>query len=450
MSKYIATLPLSTIERVQIYINTGRKNLAAVKRETGADYVMNGGLYNANWTACGHLRTDGYTYAQDAYTYVGPAWDTGPDIRFQVIPDESRRNYLSCVALLWQGKRTTLSYGAAIGGQRGRTALALAGDRLVLYCSGDGTADAKPPEVLRAELEGLGCTDAVMLDGGGSSQCDFQGKKITSSRVVQNLILVYLKSKEDKPVSDKKTVCLDPGHGVESPGKCSPDGSYYEHEFALDMGRRIKAHLERCGVDVVMTRTGEHCPTGKADNADLAKRAAISNQAGADLFVSLHSNAAGNGGWYDARGLMVYTSAGPETAERNRAARAILARMREAGITLHAEAPAHELYAVLAKTTAPACLIEFGFHTNKEDVALLKSAAYRDKLAFAAAKGVCDFLGVAWRDELAGEGTNTTASLWASEAWEKAKNKGILDGTDPQGALTREMCAVVLDRLGLL
>ena len=39
---------------------------------------------------------------------------------------------------------------------------------------------------------------------------------------------------------------------------------------------------------------------------------------------------------------------------------------------------------------------------------------------------------------------------WAKASFEKATAKGILDGTNPQGVVTREMMAVVLDRLGLL
>ncbi|OPY58582.1 MAG: hypothetical protein A4E55_00791 [Pelotomaculum sp. PtaU1.Bin035] len=43
-----------------------------------------------------------------------------------------------------------------------------------------------------------------------------------------------------------------------------------------------------------------------------------------------------------------------------------------------------------------------------------------------------------------------TVSDWAKASWEKAKAKGIMDGTEPQGTVTREMLAVVLDRCGLL
>jgi N-acetylmuramoyl-L-alanine amidase CwlA len=42
------------------------------------------------------------------------------------------------------------------------------------------------------------------------------------------------------------------------------------------------------------------------------------------------------------------------------------------------------------------------------------------------------------------------ASSWAKASWEKAVKKGIFDGTDPRGTLTREQAAVILDRLGLL
>ena len=42
------------------------------------------------------------------------------------------------------------------------------------------------------------------------------------------------------------------------------------------------------------------------------------------------------------------------------------------------------------------------------------------------------------------------ASDWAQEAWTKAYNKGVLDGYNPKGNVTREMLAVILDALGLL
>ena len=243
-------------------------------------------------------------------------------------------------------------------------------------------------------------------------------------------------------------VCLDPGHGVETAGKRSPDGTYRECEFALDMAKRIKPILERHGVQVAMTRTDEH-------DVSIAQRYQTANAIqGLNLFVSLHSNAAGSGkDWMSARGYGIYTSTGPETAQRNVAARKVIARALEAGLTLWGDGIFHDEnkgISVLWKTDAPAILIEHLFHDNREDVALLKDSAFRDKLAQVDAKGILDYLGIAWQEESASEGTDTTVSSWAAESWEKAVEKGIFDGTDPQGALTREMAAVVLGRLGLL
>ena len=292
-----------------------------------------------------------------------------------------------------------------------------------------------------------------MLDGGGSSQCDLAGKRIVSSRKVHNLILVYKRKrapsepddsdKEDKPMSTKYTVCLDPGHGPDTVNG-SPDGSYKEREFAWDMYTRIRPLLERHGVNVICTRTEDTKPS-------LTARCEVSNKAGADLFVSLHSNADGGSGWGTARGLLVYTSSGPMTAKRNVAATAIVNRAHEAGVRLHGSGVAHQIeYTVLAKTDAPAVLIEYGFHTNQEDIGLLKDISYRDKLAEATAMGVCDFLGVTWTAESGGDGTDTPAADRAAEAWQKAKDKGVLDGTRPTDPVTRQELAVVLDRLNLI
>ncbi|WP_419020054.1 N-acetylmuramoyl-L-alanine amidase [Intestinimonas butyriciproducens] len=458
MSKYIAALPLSRVERIAIVVTRGTKTLAQVAAEARSAhpdcevYVLNGGVYYGA-KAVMHLRSDGYTYAEDPYSYWGYAWDVGPDIAMGLVPC-GKANYINCVELIRQGTPNPKPrYNPDMGGTRGRTAIGIRNDSLVLYVSGDGTCDARTPEDLRDELAELGCESALMLDGGVSSQCDFNGAKIYSGRKVHNYIVVYVRresgdKKEDKPVS--KTVCLDPGHGVESPGKCSPDKSYYEHEFALDMARRIQAHLERCGVRVVLTRTDEHCPTGKADTNDLLKRVAISDAAGADLFVSIHSNASGNE-WSNASGLMIYTSAGPETASRNVAAKAVLSRMTAAGVELRGSPLVHDIELVVTrKTAAPAMLIEYGFHTSRMEVERLKKSSYRAKLAEATAKGVCDFLGVAWEPEAAAGTTDTGAADWAATAWEKAKSKCVLDGTRPTDPVTRQELAVVLDRLNLI
>ncbi len=224
-----------------------------------------------------------------------------------------------------------------------------------------------------------------------------------------------------------KKVYLDPGHGVETAGKRSPDGSYRECEFTLDMARRMKAILERHGVEVFLTREDEH-------DVSLPERVKKANAIpGLDLFVSLHSNAAGSGSaWMSARGYEVYTSAPGDTAGRNIAARKILQRAKEAGISVRSMEPKHEGWYVCRHTNAPALLIEHLFHDNLEDVALLKSEAWRQKAAEADCKGILDYLGVAWQEESAEE-----PKPWYADAQAWVVENGISDGTRPLENVTR-------------
>ena len=448
MSKLITYIPLSSVERIELRVTNCRKTLSQVKAETKAHYVLNGGMWNPDGSACPLLKVGGVMRSGTPWRAVGYAWDKGPDIHM-TSGYEGAANFIAVTALISSGKPVDKpSYGSAQGGKRGRSAIGLRGGSLALYCSGDGTGDAATPETLRDELAGLGWASAVMLDGGGSSQCDFGGERITASRKVHNWICVWLKQggqkppeQEDKPMS-KHTVCLDPGHG---PGNVngSPDGTYKEWEFTWDMAQRIKPLLEAQGVGVVLTKTADNYPS-------LTERANISNKSKPDCFVSIHTNAYGEGGWSSASGLEIYTSAGPMTAQRNVLASELVNTFHAAGVSLRSKPIKHKLYTVLAKTDAPAALIEYGFHTNKMDTEYLKDSKYRDKLAEATAKGICEFLGVAWQGETGEDNAEDTPDIWAADAWQKAKDKGVLDGTRPRDNMTRQELAVVLDRLNLI
>ena len=450
MSKYIAVIPRAAITRAAL-VEAGGRSMEQVKAACGCQYILNSWFYDTiTGRPVGNLKIDGTVKAAAGWNGWGLTWDKGADIRLDILPDNGGASYLSGVELLTptRGPGKALSYSPEYGDARGRSAVLLAGARVILYCSGDGTADAKTPEGLRDELAGLGWASAVMLDGGGSSQCDFGGERITASRKVHNWICVWLKQggqkppeQEDKPMS-KHTVCLDPGHG---PGNVngSPDGTYKEWEFTWDMAQRIKPLLEAQGVGVVLTKTADNYPS-------LTERANISNKSKPDCFVSIHTNAYGEGGWSSASGLEIYTSAGPMTAQRNVLASELVNTFHAAGVSLRNEPIKHEMYTVLAKTDAPAALIEYGFHTNKMDTEYLKDSKYRDKLAEATAKGICEFLGVAWQAEPGEDNAEDTPDSWAAEAWGKAKDKGVLDGTRPRDNMTRQELAVVLDRLNLI
>ena len=196
MADHLAvTIPLSNIQRIQIYVNTARRSLSQIQRETGADYIINGTLYNMRtFEPNCHLKADGQVLCKPNYSVAGYAWNDGPDISMDTLPDPSQRNYIACTPLVVAGRALPeLTYDSGQGGKRGRTAMGIKGDRLALYCTRDGGTMTRTHETLRDDLAAAGWESAVMLDGGGSSQCWFRGQTIKSTRAVHDLILVYLK-----------------------------------------------------------------------------------------------------------------------------------------------------------------------------------------------------------------------------------------------------------------
>ena len=88
-------------------------------------------------------------------------------------------------------------------------------------------------------------------------------------------------------ISKIRRIVVDPGHGGHDPGAVGPNG-LQEKDVVLAIGLKLRELFrEELGVDVVMTRsTDVFIP--------LEERTAIANKVGADLFLSVHANAAPN------------------------------------------------------------------------------------------------------------------------------------------------------------
>lgn len=198
------TILLKDIQRIQIYLNTGRKSLTAIQKETSADYIINGTLYNMRtFEPNCHLKADGEVLCKPNYSVAGYSWNDGPDISIDTLPDPSQRNYIACTPLIVSGKAIPkLTYDKGQGGKRGRTAIGIKGNKLALYCTRDGSGMSRTPEALRDDLAAAGWDSAVMLDGGGSSECWFQDQVVMSDsdRIIHDYILVYLKGSETTSV----------------------------------------------------------------------------------------------------------------------------------------------------------------------------------------------------------------------------------------------------------
>lgn len=185
-------------KKVQIYVANCRKTIAQVKAETGCDAVINGGLYNmSNTKPVCRLRVDGKTLADDGYKYWGYGWNTTAPVLTEDL--NAYDNYICCVNMVKNHNAQTMYVSADLKGSRQRTAIGTFDDgRIWLFAQ---QTPALTPEQLQSYALSIGVKDAVMLDGGASTQCIVPDGVLTSSRKVHNYICVW-KEDENKPMLD--------------------------------------------------------------------------------------------------------------------------------------------------------------------------------------------------------------------------------------------------------
>ena len=221
-----------------------------------------------------------------------------------------------------------------------------------------------------------------------------------------------------------RTVVIDAGHGGKDPGAVSKDGKTREKDFTLDIAQRLEKLIQKNCPDVktVLTRDDDTF-------ISLDRRAEIANQCEADLFISIHINAA----WSTASsGFSIHVlgqssqknrdlyKANLELVKRENSvimldegynakeagfdpsdpssyifmtmmqsahlqqsidfAQIINQNLRGGPIKVNRGVSQDPFY-VLWKTTMPAVLVELGFISNQTDLAELKKPAQRQELA---------------------------------------------------------------------
>ena len=188
MSKSITYVPLSSVERIELRVTNCRKTLSQVKEETGAHYVLNGGMWNPDGSACPLLKVGGVMRSGTPWRAMGYAWDKGPDIHM-TSEYGGADNFIAVTALIASGKPVDKpSYGSAQGGKRGRSAIGLRGGSLALYCSGDGTRDAATTETLRDGKAGPGNTTSIGIEICVNAGGDFEAAKANAAALVRLLM----------------------------------------------------------------------------------------------------------------------------------------------------------------------------------------------------------------------------------------------------------------------
>lgn len=206
-----------------------------------------------------------------------------------------------------------------------------------------------------------------------------------------------------------KLVMIDPGHGGRDPGAIGVRGTY-EKTVTLDIAKEMARMAGKTkGWKVALTRDTD-------DFIDLKDRVRIAQDAGADLFISIHADSAPN---RQARGLSAYTlsdkasddfaasiaqqeniAGGAESLHLDQNVAAILADLavrRDVTRALKAKqaivkGAGKELrlldnpmrsanFAVLKAPEIPSLLIETGFLSNAQDENLLRDASQRRRIA---------------------------------------------------------------------
>jgi len=217
---------------------------------------------------------------------------------------------------------------------------------------------------------------------------------------------------------------VDPGHGGEQEGAIGAGGLREKH-LTLQIARRVARRLARQGAKVVLSREGDEA-------MPLARRAALANARGADLFLSIHLNAMPGPARARTRGVETYflsadasdasakavaarenadRLAGMDGPEADDPVGAILESLGDAEAL---EASSRLAYAVHEKLVArlhtenrgvkqapfyvlagarmAAVLVEVGFISHPQEARQLASPGYQEEVAAAIAEGV-----MAWR-----------------------------------------------------
>ena len=221
----------------------------------------------------------------------------------------------------------------------------------------------------------------------------------------------------------KKIIIIDPGHGGDDPGAIGKHRTY-EKDVVLAISRRLKKTLDRHGFfQAFLTRNGDYY-------VPFNKRLQIAREYGADLFISIHADAARN---REARGSSVYclslgeaSSVAAKMLAQDENLADIVGGAREADMTedtnhilinmcqtntinvskafgmsvlwelsnigeLKFERVQEAPFRVLKMPEIPAVLIETAYISNPEEEKLLRSPAFQNKVAGRIARAAVQF-----------------------------------------------------------
>lgn len=184
-------------------------------------------------------------------------------------------------------------------------------------------------------------------------------------------------------------IYIDQGHNPRDYNTGAEGNGFYEQDITYDIGRRLYTLLSTTGeFDLRLSRPTSDTVLGTNNSSSLTARVREANSWGADLFLSLHTNASLNERATGSEALIYSRSSSVAlgVAENILDELNLVTGLRNRGVI---ERPG--LY-VLRRTNMPAVLVEMGFITNPTDAELM---AYSPELfARGIYRGIMNYYGI--------------------------------------------------------
>ena len=191
-------------------------------------------------------------------------------------------------------------------------------------------------------------------------------------------------------------IAIEGGHGYNTPGKRSPDNSFYEWSFNREIAVGVVTRLNALGYDAEIT-------VPEQEDVSLQERCnrvnKLCNLLGTKnvIFISIHANAATNSGWSTARGWECYTTPGTTKSDTlatclYKAAEQIFKGMKIRRDMSDGDPDKEANFYVIKNTKCPAVLTENFFYDNKEDLAYLQSDEGKKQIIEAHVRGIIDYV----------------------------------------------------------
>ena len=182
-------------------------------------------------------------------------------------------------------------------------------------------------------------------------------------------------------------IYIDPGHGGYDGGATSNNLEVVEKDLVLEISLKLEFYLKQMGYNVLLTRDKDTA-LAHTKREDIYKRVEQINSSNALLYVSIHANSYPN---KRVKGAQCFYD--NKIEENKLLASYIMEMLRTIDPYNNRKEKSISGKYLINNSVKIGCLIEVGFLSNLEELALLKTKNYQEKLAYAIFLGILKYLG---------------------------------------------------------